>query len=164
MNNPFIDSKIVTSISYYDVDGDVQTGTETRWYLNNAIVPAYANLTTIPSASVVVGAYMISARVRDAYNWGIWVNDTTTVSLSPTSNSGITMANCTRTKLVIFAAFALFAIIGICVAAFGLFQVFNLGMDASGLAGVILVILGLAVILMIGYAVIGNMALVTCAI
>ena len=70
---------------------------------------------------------------------------------------------CQQTRTTIFAAFALIAIIGLVAAAFAITKIFG-GFTSEGLTALVISLLGLAIILFVGYVLVAQVALSTCAV
>ena len=72
--------------------------------------------------------------------------------------------SCQSTKATIFAAFALIGIFAIAAAAFLLIHAFGGNFDSGAIMATVLTVLGLGIILVIGYFVVSSVALSTCLI
>jgi hypothetical protein len=71
-------------------------------------------------------------------------------------------SNCQNTKTTIFAAFALLAVVGIAASAFVIINMFGGNLDGTAIMTVAVALIGLAVILFVGYYIIGSIASTTC--
>lgn len=151
-------------ITYSDSDGDPWIANQTRWYLGGVLQAAENNLTTLLAPNTA-GSYLVSARVYDSYNWSIWCNDTFTITTTTTTTTTMSAASsCNSTRGIIFAGFALVAVIMIVVAAFGIISIFSGNFNVASLWAIAVGMVGFALTVVIGYVVIGNLSAITCAI
>lgn len=74
----------------------------------------------------------------------------------------IIQASCAQTKITIFAAFSLIALFAIVGSAFMIIKVFDGNFDSSLLLTMVLIVIGLAIILLIGYYIISAVSASIC--
>ncbi len=66
---------LVGQFNYDDLDNDIQTLNETRWYNNSVEVTAFKNFTNVTSPNMTAGDnWIFSVRVFDGYDWSDWYN------------------------------------------------------------------------------------------
>jgi hypothetical protein len=157
-------TNISVTWGWYDPDGDPFTDNTTQWYLGGVLLPAETNLTTLVQPNTA-GSYLFSGRVKDTYNWSDWCNATFTVTPPTTTTTTMSAASsCNNTRGVVFAGFALMAVIMIVVAAFGIISIFSGNFNVGTLMAILIGMVGFGLTVIIGYVVIGNLSAITCAI
>lgn len=139
--------------------------------VNSSSVVLLTGTTSSPStenAMTNVGGNTYEANVTltdegTTFYYGAQAQDDLTNSGSSTVWSFlITNASCSNTKGVIFAAFGLLAILCLALAAVGIIQIFQGNVDITALMTTTIGMIGLAMILLIGYVVIQNVAASVC--
>jgi hypothetical protein len=94
---PGTDDNLVANYTYLDADGDIEAGTELRWYKNGVEAQSYAGLKTLPASATTKGeSWYVTVRPRDGTDFGQLVTSApvliintppraTNVNLSPLS-------------------------------------------------------------------------------
>ena len=68
---PKTNNNLQASYVYSDPDGDLESGTEIRWYKNNVLQSAYNNLKTVPSSATTKGAeWYFTVKPKDGKVFG----------------------------------------------------------------------------------------------
>ena len=68
---PFTADSLIVRYDYYDADGDLENGTEVRWYRNGVLQPAYNNHLIVPSsATLKVESWYFTVRPKDGKSFG----------------------------------------------------------------------------------------------
>jgi len=76
---------LVGSYTYFDADGDPESGTEIRWYKNGALQTAYNDQLTIPSAATSLGQnWYFTVKPKDGLEFGeLKTSPTVTIHETP---------------------------------------------------------------------------------
>lgn len=70
-SQPGTEDNLVAAYTYLDSDGDVETGTEFRWFRNNAEATAYFGLRTLPASATSKGeSWYVTVRPKDGTDFG----------------------------------------------------------------------------------------------
>ncbi|MHA2216427.1 MAG: InlB B-repeat-containing protein [Candidatus Hodarchaeales archaeon] len=73
--SPTASSNLDVTYSFTDLDSDLQTGTQIRWYKNNIIQPTYNDLTQVLASELSKGdLWNVSIRVSDGTDYSEWNN------------------------------------------------------------------------------------------
>jgi len=68
---PGTDDNLVASYNYLDADGDVESGTEFRWFRNGAEATAYFGLRTLPASATTKGeSWYVTVKPKDGTDFG----------------------------------------------------------------------------------------------
>jgi sugar lactone lactonase YvrE len=80
---PGTDDNLVASYTYADTDGDLESGTEIRWFKNGTEAPAYLGLKTLPASATAKGeSWYVTVKPRDGTDFGPLVTSTPVVILN----------------------------------------------------------------------------------
>jgi hypothetical protein len=97
-NTPNTTQDLSLSYTFYDLDNQVESGTQIRWYLNNGLLPAYNDSTTLPNSIFSKDDNItVSIQPKDGLEFGnifwslkVTISDSAPVasaaSISPASN------------------------------------------------------------------------------
>lgn len=88
--SPFTDEDLVGSYTYTDADGDPESGTEIRWYMDGSLQTAYNDTLTIPSsATAKEQEWYFTVRPGDGSSNGVMQtsNTVTVSSIAPTASN-----------------------------------------------------------------------------
>src|ERR1044071_660942 len=90
---PRTEQNLVASYSYFDVDGDPQSGSEIRWYRNGLLQSAWNDLTTVSNtATTDADAWYFTVRPSDGIDLGtLMTSATVTVSNRAPTTSNLTI-------------------------------------------------------------------------
>ena len=78
-------SDITVSYTYYDVEGDPESGTEINWVKDGSIDPTYFGLTTLPSSATTVGeVWKVTIKPKDGADFGLLVESDIVNITAPT--------------------------------------------------------------------------------
>lgn len=70
-SSPSTADNLVGSYTYYDADGDPESGTEIRWYKDNALQPLYNDTLIVSSSSTSIGeVWHFTAQPKDGNDFG----------------------------------------------------------------------------------------------
>jgi sugar lactone lactonase YvrE len=68
---PGTDDNLVVTYTYADSDGDVESGTEVRWFKNGVEAPAWFGLKTLPASATAKGeSWYVTVKPRDGSDFG----------------------------------------------------------------------------------------------
>jgi len=68
---PYTTNNLVGSYSYYDADGDAESGTEIRWYKNGVLQSAYNGKLVVPSTATAEGqTWYFTVKPKDGEDFG----------------------------------------------------------------------------------------------
>lgn len=71
-SSPKTTDNLVGSYTYYDADGNPESGSEIRWYKNGALQSAYNDLLTVPSSGTSAGeSWYFTVRPKDGKDFGV---------------------------------------------------------------------------------------------
>jgi hypothetical protein len=84
-SNPLTTDSLVGSYEYYDADGDLENGTEIRWYKNGLLQPQLNNTLTVSSALTTKGeVWYFTGRPKDGKDFGtLKTSPSVTIQNSP---------------------------------------------------------------------------------
>ncbi|MHA2030827.1 MAG: hypothetical protein ACW99Q_15720 [Candidatus Kariarchaeaceae archaeon] len=95
---------LTLNYSFFDIDDDLESGTEIRWYNNSILLPSFNDLLILPSSALVKGdQWFASVRPRDGNLYGFMVNSTPIIiqnTIPTVSNVGLTPNNPVNTSAI----------------------------------------------------------------
>jgi hypothetical protein len=69
--SPVTTDDLVGSYTYYDVDGDLESGSEIRWYKDDVLQSAFNDLLTVPSSATAKGqVWYFTVKPKDGTSFG----------------------------------------------------------------------------------------------
>ncbi|MHA2278711.1 MAG: hypothetical protein ACXAC2_23280, partial [Candidatus Kariarchaeaceae archaeon] len=69
---------LTLNYDFFDIDDDLEAGTEIRWYNNSSLQPLYNDLTTLPASALYKGdQWYATVRPKDGSLFGSMVNSST---------------------------------------------------------------------------------------
>ncbi len=84
-SNAASNSDITVSYTYYDADGDPESGTEINWLKDGNIEASYFGLTTLPSSATTVGEiWEVTIKPKDGADFGLVVESDIVNITAPT--------------------------------------------------------------------------------
>jgi len=70
--NPVDTDALTANYDYLDVDGDTESGSEVRWYKNDALQATYNNSLTVPSSATIMDdRWYFTVRPKDGADFGV---------------------------------------------------------------------------------------------
>jgi hypothetical protein len=70
-SQPGTDDNLVAAYTYLDGDGDVESGTEIRWFLNGVEASAYSGFKTLPASATAKGeSWYVTVKPKDGTDFG----------------------------------------------------------------------------------------------
>jgi hypothetical protein len=92
--SPVTTDDLVGSYTYYDLEGDPESGTEIRWYKGGVLQSAYNNMLTIPSSETASGqAWYFTVRPKDGMDFGdLKTSPTVVIGNSPPEASNLAIS------------------------------------------------------------------------
>jgi len=70
-SSPYTTDDLIGSYTYYDVDGDLESGSEIRWYKDDVLQPAFNDLLTVPSSATAKGqVWYFTVKPKDGTSFG----------------------------------------------------------------------------------------------
>jgi hypothetical protein len=92
--SPYTTDNLVASYSYHDAEGDIQSGSEIRWYKNGVPQSAYNNLKTVPSSATTKGdTWYFTVKPKDGFDFGtLQTSPSVTIQNSPPSASNLSIS------------------------------------------------------------------------
>jgi len=93
-STPTTNDNLFGSYSYYDVDGDPESGSEIRWYKNGVLQSAYNDMTAAPSSATRKGeTWNFTVKPKDGVDFGtLQISPSVTVQNSPPLVSGVSIS------------------------------------------------------------------------
>jgi hypothetical protein len=68
---PYTTDDLIGSYTYYDVDGDLESGSEIRWYKDDVLQSAFNDLLTVPSSATAKGqVWYFTVKPKDGTSFG----------------------------------------------------------------------------------------------
>ena len=89
-NTPNTTQDLTLSYDYYDLDGQVESGTEIRWYLEGVLLSNYNNSLTLPNNVFNKNNNItVSVRPKDGLDFGIigWSNTINIINSAPVASA-----------------------------------------------------------------------------
>jgi hypothetical protein len=69
--SPVTEDDLIGSYTYYDIDGDLESGSEIRWYKDDVLQPAFNDLLTVPSSATAKGqVWYFTVKPKDGTSFG----------------------------------------------------------------------------------------------
>jgi hypothetical protein len=69
--SPYTTDDLIGSYTYYDVDGDLESGSEIRWYKDDVLQSAFNDLLTVPSSATAKGqVWYFTVKPKDGTSFG----------------------------------------------------------------------------------------------
>jgi hypothetical protein len=69
--SPVTEDDLVESYDYYDLEGDLESGTEIRWYKDSVLQSAYNDMPTVPSSATAKGEeWYFAVKPKDGMDFG----------------------------------------------------------------------------------------------
>jgi hypothetical protein len=69
--SPVTEDDLIGSYTYYDVDGDLESGSEIRWYEDDVLQSAFNDLLTVPSSATAKGqVWYFTVKPKDGTSFG----------------------------------------------------------------------------------------------
>ena len=89
--SPVTTDDLVGSYTYYDADGNPESGSEIRWYKDGVLQPAYNNTLTIPLSETAKGeAWYFTVRPKDGTAFGaLQTSPSVTIQNSPPTTAPV---------------------------------------------------------------------------
>ncbi len=89
--SPVTEDDLVGSYDYYDLEGDLESGTEIRWYKDNVLQSAYNDMLTVPSSATAEGeAWYFTVKPKDGMDFGdLKTSPTVVIGNSPPEASNL---------------------------------------------------------------------------
>jgi hypothetical protein len=83
--SPYTTDDLVGSYTYYDADGDPESGSEIRWYKDGSLQSAFNDLLTVPSSATAKGqAWYFTVEPKDGTSFGaLQTSPSVTIQNSP---------------------------------------------------------------------------------
>jgi hypothetical protein len=92
--SPVTTDDLVGSYTYYDLESDLESGTEIRWYKGGVLQSAYNNMLTIPSSETASGqAWYFTVRPKDGMDFGdLQTSPTVVIGNTPPEASNLAIS------------------------------------------------------------------------
>jgi len=92
-SSPYTPDNLTATYVYYDADGDLDTGTEIRWYRNDILQPEFNDTLIIPANATAKGeTWYFTVRPKDGTDFGeLQISPIVVIQNSAPSLSGVMM-------------------------------------------------------------------------
>jgi hypothetical protein len=93
-STPYTTDNLIGGYTYYDANGDTESGSEVRWYKNGALQSAYNDVKTIPASATSKGeTWYFTVKPKDGLDFGVLqTSPSVTILNSPPVASGLSIS------------------------------------------------------------------------